>query len=277
MPLQIDHVTIAGSDLKQMQKAFSDLGLTPEYGGPHSNGTTHMALLGFEDGSYIELISTLEPGQRASSWGEAIAANAGPCAWAVGSHDVQADAERAASAGITVLGPQAMSRQRPDGKLVEWELAYLGDQEPGALLPFIIQDRTPRSLRVKPTAGLAENGLSGVAMVVLGVQDLGTATDVFRRAFGLEDSITHHDDTFGARLAHFPDTPVVLATPTGENWLAARLKRFGNSPCAYLIRTPDLQAATADFGLDGKTSWFGRQIAWFGPERLLGTRLGCTQ
>src|SRR6185295_297462 len=105
MLLQIDHVTIAGSDLNRLQKAFSDLGLKPEYGGPHSNGITHMALLGFEDGSYIELISTLEPGQRAPWWGEAIAADAGPCAWAVGSSDVQSDAQRAASAGITVLGP----------------------------------------------------------------------------------------------------------------------------------------------------------------------------
>src|SRR5262245_43613507 len=170
-----------------------------------------------------------------------------------------------------------MSRQRPDGVLVEWELAYLGDQQPGSLLPFIIQDRTPRDWRVKPTPGLAEQGLSGVAIVVLGVQDLGAAVDLFQRAFGLPEPAQQDDVAFGARLAHFPNTPVVLATPMSKNWLSERLTRFGNTPCAYLIRTPDLKGTTAKFGLEGKTTWFDRSIAWFNPQKLLGTRLGCTQ
>ena len=51
MDLKIDHVTIAGSDLSKMRDAFASLGLVSEYGGAHSNGITHMALLGFEDGS----------------------------------------------------------------------------------------------------------------------------------------------------------------------------------------------------------------------------------
>ncbi len=277
MALKIDHVTIAASDLNRVQQAFADLGLKPEYGGPHSNGITHMALLGFDDGSYIELISTLEPGQRAPWWGDAIAGDVGPCAWAVGVHDIRVEAKRIAAAGITVKGPQAMSRQRPDGRLVEWELAYLGDQEPGALLPFIIEDKTPRDWRVKPTPGLGAKGLSGVAMVVLGVQDLGAAADRFRRAFGLPDPVAHDDPGFGAKLAHFPDTPVVLATPLADNWLSKRLARFGDSPCAFLLRIPDLQAASKTFGLADETAWFKRRMAWFDPQRLLGARLGCIQ
>ena len=63
--LKIDHVTIAGPRLEAMQAAFAGLGFTTDYGGPHSNGITHMALLGFRDGSYIELISSLEPGRMA--------------------------------------------------------------------------------------------------------------------------------------------------------------------------------------------------------------------
>ena len=66
--LKVDHVTIAGSSLPALEEAFTKAGLRPEYGGPHSNGVTHMALLGFDDGSYIELISTLKAGTRAQFW-----------------------------------------------------------------------------------------------------------------------------------------------------------------------------------------------------------------
>ena len=71
MPLKIDHVTLAGSDLKALEQVFALAGLATDYGGPHSNGITHMSLLGFDDGSYIELISTLEPGQAAPWWDRA--------------------------------------------------------------------------------------------------------------------------------------------------------------------------------------------------------------
>ncbi len=57
--MQIDHVTVAGSDLDLLRRAFSACGLESVYGGPHANGVTHMASIGFRDGSYIELISFL--------------------------------------------------------------------------------------------------------------------------------------------------------------------------------------------------------------------------
>ncbi len=275
MTLRVDHVTIAGTDLKAMEQAFSRFGLVPQYGGPHSNGVTHMALLGFEDGSYIELISTMQPGVHSPSWGEAIAGNAGPCAWCARVQNIRDEANRLVAAGVAVAGPIAMSRQRPDGKLVEWELAYLGNQEAGATLPFIIQDKTPRNWRVEPTPGLAEKGLTGVVNVVLGVQDLATASDQFRRAYGSPEPQVQDDQSFGAKLAFFADTPVILATPLAENWLTARLKQFGNLPCAFLLGTRDLKAASARFSLGQENNWFGRRLAWFDPQKLLGSRLAC--
>ncbi|HEY2846074.1 MAG TPA: VOC family protein, partial [Bryobacteraceae bacterium] len=55
--LRIDHVTAAGRDLKSMQAALAKLGISSEYGGPHSNHATEMALTSFPDGSYLELIA----------------------------------------------------------------------------------------------------------------------------------------------------------------------------------------------------------------------------
>ena len=55
--LKIDHVTVAGSDLKKMQSDLSAIGIPSSYGGPHSNRATEMALISFPDGSYLELIA----------------------------------------------------------------------------------------------------------------------------------------------------------------------------------------------------------------------------
>src|ERR1700722_5649264 len=53
----IDHITVAGKSVEEMQKALRAVGVESEYGGPHSNHATEMALTSFPDGSYLELIA----------------------------------------------------------------------------------------------------------------------------------------------------------------------------------------------------------------------------
>jgi hypothetical protein len=287
MSLKIDHVTIAGSDLKTLEQVLARAELATDYGGPHSNGITHMSLLGFDDGSYIELISTLEPGQAAPWWDAHIQGNGGPCAWAVEAGDVAAEAARIAALGIPVRGPNTMTRQRPDGVLVEWDLAFVGDKQPGATLPFLIRDRTPRELpegprrvaadrawRVRPSASVTATDLTGVAMVVLGVLNLECAVDLFRRVYGWPAPVTKDDVNFG-RLAHFPGSPVSLAAPLHPNdFLAERLRHFDESPCAFLIGTKNLVAASNRLRLGTVSSWFDRQVFWFDEPRRHRILLG---
>lgn len=279
--MKIDHVTIAGSSLTRLQEAFAELGLATDYGGPHSNGVTHMALLGFDDGSYIELISTMEPGRKDTNfWGEHIAADGGPCAWAVYVEDVAAETARVAQLGVNVSGPHYMNRRRPDGQLVEWDLAFLGDLGAGATIPFIIKDITPRTLRVRPSASVTGQAgqpalLTGVHKVILGVKDLSNVAALFQHLYGWPEPQRKDIPEFGARLADFTDTPVTLATPlTSQTWLAERLAHFGESPCAFLIGVNSFAAARQRFNLLETMDWFGRQVAWFDPVKLNGTWLG---
>jgi hypothetical protein len=273
--LKIDHVTIAGPMLAPLEHAFAKLGLATEYGGPHSNGVTHMALLGFVDGSYLELISSLEPGLKDSIfWGAFIVGNGGPCAWAVQVDDINREAARIAALNIPVTSPAYYYRRRPDGKLVEWSLAFLGDKGAGATLPFLIQDITPREWRVQPSPS-ASAWLTGVASVILGVEELEAATELFRRVYGWPAPQLNDDPVLKARLAHFAGTPVTLATPqsTGD-WLGERLTQFGESPCAYLLAATDFVATCRHFGLTHSVKWFGRRVAWFDPAKLNGVYLG---
>jgi hypothetical protein len=273
--LQIDHVTVAGPDLAVLEQTFAGVGLAADYGGPHSNGMTHMALLGFNDGSYLELISTLEPGPKETVfWGKHIAGNAGPGAWAVRVDDITGEAARLAGLGISVTGPDYYQRRRPDGLLVEWDLAFLGDKGAGAMLPFLIQDITPRDRRVRPSASVAAGLVAGVDTVVLGVADLAAAA-LFQRVYDWPAPQVIDDALFGARLARFTGAPVILAAPlAGYSWLPERLARFGDSPCAYLLRTGDLGAARQRYPLVQPGDWFGRPLAWLDPDRLHGFRIG---
>ena len=129
--MRIDHVTIAGSQLRRMAEALRAFGLESWYGGTHSNGVTEMSLIGFQDSSYLELISVV-PGRGPSPWWNPhIQQNAGLAGWAVVVDDIPSVLGAVASRGVTVRGPRAMHRVRPDGRRAEWNLALLGDGEPG--------------------------------------------------------------------------------------------------------------------------------------------------
>ena len=205
-----------------------------------------MALLGFDDGSYVELIASAQPGARAPWWPEHIAGNGGPCAWSIRSGDVAADAAAFQARGIPVRGPIAMRRARPDGRDAEFSVAFLGEGEPGTLLPFLIQDLTPRALRAEPSRCAADAGIAGVGGVTLGVTDLDLAAGMFRRAFEWPAPVPGEGGADEAQVAHFPGTPVTLISPrTSGTPLAWRLTRFGDGPVSFSLR-----ARTSLPGLD---------------------------
>ncbi len=273
--LKVDHLTIAGSELPQLERVFADLNLRVVYGGAHSNGITHMSIIGFEDGSYLELISTLERGQQSPLWGDYISNGAGLCAWAVDVDDVARESARLSGMGIVVNGPRYMNRRRPDGNLAEWDLAYIGDGEPGAKLPFIIKDRTDRQIRISPTVSADESELLGAEKIILGTSDMDSSIELFRRVYTLPAPSLIDDADFGGRLANFAGTPVVLASPLGERgWLAERLKRFGDLPCGFLIKSRDFEKAKERFGFDKESAFFEGNVCWFDEPILNETRMG---
>ncbi|MDE3153869.1 MAG: VOC family protein [Acidobacteriota bacterium] len=298
MQLKIDHVVVAGSALTPMKEAFASVGLKTEFGGIHSNEITHMAYLPFDDGSYLELLSTRQPRALSPLWHRHILNDAGLCAWAIEVPNVADEVQRVAELGVPVDGPFHMSRKWPDGAMAEWDMATIGEGEPGTLLPFLIKDRTPRELRIPPyRPGGAERGarpradrLMGIHTVVLGVRHLEKAIALYRRVYGFAEPEIVDNPLFGARLARFADTPVVLATPMrgrpdpraaryedeeDQDWLETRLHRFGDGPAACLLRIYDLEMVIERFEMNQDPEpWFDQQIAWFDDLKVGGVRLG---
>jgi hypothetical protein len=270
MKLQIDHVTVAGRDLDRLADAFDGADLDTEYGGRHSNGVTHMAVVGFRDGSYIELISSVDPDEESPWWNGPIHGDGGPCAWAIRVDDIETVSADLADRGITVDGPNQYERVREDGTRVEWDLTTLGEGELGSTLPFLISDRTPRERRVQPTGRLADSPIRGVDTVILGVPDIEAAIEEFEMAFDMSDPHRGEDQTLSATVASYPNQPVALAEPREEGWLADRLASFGPRPVAYLLASDN--GSPSEFDDSSADSFMARSMEWLPVTEPVGRR-----
>jgi hypothetical protein len=272
--LELDHVSICGSNLDALRQDFTDVSLTADLGGPHGNGITQMASIGFDDGTYIELIAPIKPGVTAGSdWSKFMSEDAVTCAWAVGTNVLLQEVDRLKKAGVAIKGPDSGSRKRPDGMSIEWKTADVGNGTPGSTLPFVIEDETPRAWRVQTSASVQGSPLTGVENVVLGVNNLDAAVALFKKAYGWSDPLLETQKDIG-KLAYFPGEPVILAAPAGGGWLADRLAKYGESPVAYLMASRDFAGAVKKYKLSGNKSWFGQKVVWFDAGKIKGVRLG---
>jgi hypothetical protein len=252
--MKIDHLTIAGPGLSPLQRIFADSGMSTDYGGPHSNGITHMALLGFDDSSYIEIVSTLTPGARVPLWHDRFLTPQGGTAWTIDVPDVRAAVEAARAQGVAASDPLRVKRHRPDGVVGEWDLAYLGDRQPGGVLPFLIHDITDRWVRSRPSRSVAGK-LRGFSQVVLAVEDAAGAARELRKVFPLPDPVRFEDDRFGQLLA-FPESPIVLADAPEHR------RVFGESPCAAVIAAKGDAYDVNAISTEPWTSFLGRSVGW---------------
>ena len=272
--LELDHVSVCGSSLETLRQAFADAGLVPDFGGPHGNGVTQMAAIGFDDGTYIELIAPVKAGvTTGSEWGKFMSEDAMTCAWAVGTNVLVQEVDRLKKTGIAVTIPAAGSRKRPDGMSVEWMRADVGSGTTGAVLPFIIEDQTPRAWRVQTSASVQGAPVSGVENVVIGVNNLDASIAMFRKAYGWSAPMMESQKDWG-KMAYFPGEPVILVAPSGSGWLSDKLARYGESPVAILLNARDFPGAVKKYRLSGTKTWFGQKVAWFDTSKLKGVRLG---
>ena len=142
---------------------------------------------------------------------------------------------------------------------LDWETANVGQEPNGTFFPFLIRDFTPREQRAYPGGKPATQDFSGVARVVIAVRDLAASVKRYRTAYGLPEPVQQDDAMFGARLASFAGTPVVLAMPaTKESWLAARLDKIGEGPCAFILQARNAKS----YRVTSKTTWFGTVVFW---------------
>jgi hypothetical protein len=191
MPSMIDHIVIVDRDLDVMVQQAESLGFTVVPGGEHAGGMTHNALIAFRDGSYIELIAFIDPDQRSTHrWWPRLWKGGGLVDFALLCADLEAEADAIRARGLELPDVVENGRLRPDGQRLEWRQAFPQQVVGESGLPFLIEDVTPRSLRVphEPDQVTHRNGVTGIAGVTLLVDDLV-------RASGALADITGHEVT----------------------------------------------------------------------------------
>jgi hypothetical protein len=281
--LNIDHVPFAWSDHDALAAEFTRLGLAPDYGGEHGNDVTQMSYVCFEDGSYIEVIAPVSPevDLEGGYWPQFVGSDGGPCAWCIDVESVPRALKRAIDAGVPVVGPWYDSRERSDGVHLEWDRAEFGVPDEVRKYPFAIDDRTPREYRVQPSESVTDSPFTGIADVVVLVDDPEASVEQFKRLYHLSTPTWTELPGFGARLASFPGRPVTLATPLEDgsgDRLARRLETYGECPCACLLGVETLEDARAGDGypLCEPDPWVDGSVAWF-DSPMLGRSLGVVE
>ncbi len=274
MQRPIDHAVFAGRDLGALEETFSAAGFETSYGGTHSNGVTHMHLVGFGNRSYIELISKNDLSKYAPWWNDQIDADTGTTAWSISVDDIESESQRLTIEGLAVEGPTGYARSRPDGTDVKWDLSFLGDRPRGSPLPMLEMDHTPLEWRVDITIDPASAGLSGLTDVVIGTDDLESTVGRYQSLYPGTDVEDRREVGFGARVASIEDTPVTVAEPLDtDSWLADRVAAHESLlPCAFLIEATDPNAVQDQFDIGEQTPWGETTVSWFDID--VGGRLG---
>lgn len=172
MLTRLDHLVILVQDLDGATEDYERLGFRVTPGGEHADGLTRNALVPFQDGTYLELVAFVDPEDgRDNVWGwREFLPGEGLIDYCAASDGLQRDVERLRGLGFEVDGPHEGGRKLPDGREVRWRSASF--VQDGRVLPFLIEDTTPRELRV-PAGPATEhpNGATGIRRVEISVSD----------------------------------------------------------------------------------------------------------
>ncbi len=182
--LRLDHVVVAVTDLERTVARYEEAGFTVAPGGRHPGRNTRNALVVFEDGAYLELITYDAPSPDERWWRELDAHGDGLVDFALLPQDLEAVVAQAKARGLAdITGPLPGGRVRPDGERVAWQTARQAQHD----LPFLCADLTPRSLRV-PEGSVRQhrNGATGIAQVTVAVRDVKASLARYRAFLGDE-------------------------------------------------------------------------------------------
>jgi len=201
--LALDHVILVVSDLQIATQQFSQLGFSVIPGGVHSGGLTHNALVPFPDGTYLELLSTTRSSKLKFLFllkrlrllslyigddsainrrlTNDLASGIGMADYCMLSGDLEKEISQLLTRGAQFTDPFPGGRLRPDGQEIAWRTAV-----PRSLdLPFLIDDQTPRNLRLPSVdEDFHENGILGISGLVILVSNLVESMAHYRAMLG---------------------------------------------------------------------------------------------
>ncbi len=229
----IDHIVIAVHSLERAISTYRGLGFSVVEGGRHPYGSCN-ALIGFADGSYIELLSFYEDSPAHPWWALLHERGGGLIDFCLATDDIRSDLDALRAQGVDCGELSEGGHARPDGYQVRWLNNKVGGSWQG-LIPFLIEDVTPRDERL-PTEREHANGVTGIHSIALATYDVGRPATVMAAALGVEGVAMTYDVAGGSGLRftvgeHALDYMAPSRAVDGP--LAAHLA--GNRPAPYVV------------------------------------------
>src|SRR5215212_1518402 len=211
MITRFDHAVIAVADLERAIEAYRALGFEVSPGGRHEHRGTHNALIRFGGADYVELLGVYDPETAVQSGlnGRTLAEfvrdrQGGLVGHCYATDDIEAEAARMREAGLEMVGPFEMRRERPDGRALTWRLLVPVDVPWRRRWPFFIQWDDPDEERLSVDGvGAHPNGARTVTEVAVAVRDLDEAVGLYSILFGSDSLGTDEVPDLGADRARF--------------------------------------------------------------------------
>jgi catechol 2,3-dioxygenase-like lactoylglutathione lyase family enzyme len=285
MITRFDHAVIAVRDLESATQQYQKLGFEVRPGGKHTGRGTYNALIRFGL-DYLELISIYdreELGARqlnGATLAEFLDRNEGGLVgYALAAQGIEQEAARLQQAGVEAEGPFAMQRQRPDGRVLSWQLLVPGGTPWRRPWPFLIQWDTPDEQRLTwEQPGTHPNGASGVDGLRVLVRDLEAATALYQQQLGLTLAGRDEARGLGAELATFQmgSFKIELLAPAGAGMVQTALDAQGEGLYELLLKTRDMNqtlTTLAEQGVGVQLGPAGTMTALIQPEQALGARI----
>lgn len=243
MITQIDHVIVLAEHLDTAISNAQTAGFTVHPGGVHHDQATHNALIPFNDGSYIEIISFVSTPPPNHYFGERYRQGSGLTDVGLLSTDIDIEVQDITDSGLPFPIPTHFGRHCPDGRILTWRMSLPGNIHPCSGFPFLIQDITDRALRVPSGPATSHpNGALGIAGVTFLVDNIDTADAHFRAILG--SGTTSRTDHFRGRgLSLIPIESgatsqwLGLMQPVAESAPQRYMETFGQGAYAISLQT----------------------------------------
>ena len=283
---RFDHAVIAVADLHRAIEAYRALGFDVFPGGRHEHRGTHNALIRFGGADYIELLGiydserAIESGLNGRTLAEFVRhREGGLVGHCYATDDIVAEAERTREAGLEMVGPFEMKRERPDGRALTWRLLVPQDIPWRRRWPFFIEWNDPDQERLAVEGvGDHANGARSVSSVAVAVKDLQEAVRLYSVLFDVEPFRRDEVTDLTATRASFDvrGFTIDLLSPTGNGPVRESLESDGEGPFEVKIEVEDL--ATTRLALCGVEFTENAAQGELRPptDASLGARLGFT-
>lgn len=202
------------AELDRLCGAFETAGflITEREDEGRDNAPTRQKLVCFADGTYLELLTVADPAARARHrLARHMAGQGGWADFTVLTDRLEQAMAVQRAAGLPVQGPLTHEKRLADGRPWGVALALTGIGAGHPALPFLLEDRVGRELRIPRHRVRHPNGAAGLAGVVVRTPDLAEAARHYRPLFGEGQAVAGG----GRRYDFAPDAWIALEEGRG--------------------------------------------------------------